>query len=566
MKIVETQYDVIVIGSGGAGLKAALTAVDKGAKTLILTKGEPQRSGGTLSAHYSFCAAPSDSSTGDSAEQFADDIIRSSEGISDPSLVRVLSEKAIDAIKYAEELGVKFDRTEDGKEHHLGWLAGHTFARAFHVGNVVGRDLTRVLLRKLQKQQVEIESFTQVLKLHVENGIYKGLFAYHYATDEVLYYSSKAVIIATGGGSQLYELNTNPVEATGDGYSLALEAGIELLDMEFVQFYPTVLVSPRGTRGLMFNSGIVIPRGARMKNSHGVDFWDQYKVGELKQATRDLMSKVMAAEIEAGNGTEQGGLLVDASMVDTKDIPHLQQQLLVDLGLDESAKQYEVSPGAHYFMGGIRIDSQAATSIQGIYAAGECTGGLHGANRLAGNALSENQVFGAIAGVQAANYAIKENKENHSPLAASLEDEFMKQFHLRWGFLYRSRKQEESSSISVFELTKQLKRTMQRFVGVNRTEQQLLQALSELQRIEAALQNELVLPYDSMTYYRERMKCIELSHMLHTAQAIVYSALERRESRGAHNRVDYPGKSEHFQASIAVRASNGKWSHEMITR
>lgn len=566
MKIVETLYDVIIVGSGGAGLKAALSAIDKGAKTLLITKGEPQRSGGTLSAHYSFCAVPPVSEVGDSAQQFADDIIRSSEGISDPSLVRVLSEQAMDAIAYAEQLGVKFDRTADGNNYQLGWLAGHTHARAFHVGNVVGRDLTRVLLRRLNKTNAEIHPFTQVLQLHVEDGQYKGLYAYHYATDELLYYRSKSVVIATGGGSQLYELNTNPVEATGDGYSLALQAGIEVLDMEFVQFYPTVLVSPQGTRGLMFNSGIVIPKGARIKNKHGVDFWDQYQVGELKQATRDLMSKIMAAEINAGNGTDEGGLIVDASMVDAKDIPQLQQQLLTDLGLDGEAMQYEVAPGAHYFMGGIKINEQGAASIQGVYAAGECTGGLHGANRLAGNALSENQVFGAIAGAGAAEYALASNKNNNiQERIPSLEDEHMKQFHLRWGFLHRQ-SSDSKADITIMELTRQLKQTMQRYVGVNRNEQQLQLALSELERIEQLLREQIVLPIQSMPYYRERIKCIELSHMLYTAKAIIYGALERRESRGAHNRTDYPVKQEQYEASIVLKLVDHQWTHTIIHR
>lgn len=643
MKKVETVYDVIVIGSGGAGLKAALASAEKGAKVLVLTKGEPQRSGGTLSAHYSFCAVPPVSSAGDTPEQFAEDIIRSSEGISDPSLVRVLTEQAYDAIAYAEALGVKFDRTEEGDEHHLGWLAGHTHARAFHAGNVVGRDLTRVLMRRLTKQQVDIQAFTQVLQLHVDQGLYKGLFAYHLPTDELRYYTSKAVIIATGGGSQLYELNTNPVEATGDGYSLALQAGLELVDMEFVQFYPTVLVAPKGTRGLMFNSGIVIPRGATIKNARGEDVWERNEAGDLKQATRDTMSRVMAAEIAAGYGTEQGGLIVDASAVDDSDLPQLQQQLLTDLGVDGASKRYEVAPGAHYFMGGIHIDPQAGTSVSGVFAAGECTGGLHGANRLAGNALSENQVFGAIAGYEAAEYALSQQGSGPLSLKAKIAGQgdgsdvdqsersivqqyegslaaAFSQFQARWGFVFdqpqtaigskvrsadgegnegrsddgegasgndeggrgNSQVYEDGAHVgdkpihkqshkegNIVAWTKQLKSLMQRDVGVNRSEERLRLAFEQCEEIEAALCSQFAVTHPSLPYNRERMKAIELRHMLLVAKAVIYGALERRESRGAHNRADAPGKQPEYQASIAVTFTSDSprpWSHTLIAR
>lgn len=653
MKKVETVYDVIVVGSGGAGLRAALASAEKGAKVLVLTKGEPQRSGGTLSAHYSFCAVPPASPAGDTPEQFAKDIIRSSEGISDPSLVRVLTEQAYDAIVYAEALGVKFDRTEEGG-HHLGWLAGHTHARAFHAGNVVGRDLTRVLMRRLTKQQVDIQAFTQVLQLHVDQGLYKGLFAYHLPTDEVRYYTSKAVIIATGGGSQLYELNTNPVEATGDGYSLALQAGLELVDMEFVQFYPTVLVAPKGTRGLMFNSGIVIPRGATIQNACGEDVWERNEAGDLKQATRDTMSRVMAAEIAAGYGTEQGGLIVDASAVDDSELPQLQQQLLTDLGVDGASKQYEVAPGAHYFMGGIRIDTRSGTSVPGIFAAGECTGGLHGANRLAGNALSENQVFGAIAGYEAAEYALSRHgaglvgpnveaadrgagsmvgpiagniagrndgdiveqsdggiagrsdgsivEQSNRSIAVQNDRSFteqrdgnfaaaLDQFQAHWGFVFAQRQtaagNEGTSDNSqgnvgdkqlnkhvhmpghIVAWTKQLKGLMQRDVGVNRSEDRLRLAFKECEEIEAALCSRFAVTHPNLPYNRERMKAIELRHMLLVAKAIIYGALERRESRGAHNRADAPDKQPKYQASIAVSYSSDSprpWSHTLIAR
>ena len=566
MRIEETRYDVIVIGSGGAGLKAALASIDKGARTLILTKGEPQRSGGTLSAHYSFCAAPPHSAVGDSTEQFAQDIIRSSEGISDPKLVDILTARAYEAIEYAAQLGVRFDRAEDGSDYDLGWLAGHTHARAFHVGNVVGRELTRVLLRRLNKLQAEIHAFTQVLQLHIVNGQYKGVFAYHYPTGEIIYYSSRSVVIATGGGAQVYELNTNPTEATGDGYSLAMMAGIELLDMEFVQFYPTVLVAPKGTRGLMFNSGIVIPRGARLKNAHGEDFWDRYQSGELKQATRDMMSRIMAAEIGAGNATDNGGLIVDAAMVDDKDIPQLQQQLLTDLGLDASSKKYEAAPGAHYFMGGIRIDEHAAATLPGVFAAGECSGGIHGANRLAGNALSENQVFGAIAGEQAAHYAMdaRHVEADYSP-SADLDSESLEWYKRQWNFLIQPSTGQEPQ-VTAIHLIEQLRSVMQRNVGVNRDEEGLARAKIELQAIEDKLRHKLTIQHATKGYNRERIKTIDLFHMLNTSKMIVYGAMERRESRGAHNRLDYPNKQESFKASIALRMSNDRLSHIEITR
>lgn len=563
MRIVDTQFDVIIIGSGGAGLKAALSSVDKGAKTLVLTKGEPQRSGGTLSAHYSFCAVPPNSNVNDSPAQFAADIIKSSEQISDPILVEKLATEAYEAIQYAEQLGVKFDREKDSQDYDLGWLAGHKYARAFHVGNVVGRDLVRVLLKKLQKSDhISIKGFTQALMLHIEDGQYRGVYAYDYEADEVCYYSSKSIVIATGGGSQVYELNTNPLEATGDGYSLALEAGAELVDMEFVQFYPTVLVAPKGTRGLMFNSGIVIPQGARLINAHGHDFWDDYKVGELKHATRDTMSRIIATELAKGNGTANGGIYIDATNVANEAIPQLQQKLLVDLGVGTDEKKYEVAPGAHYFMGGIKIDTDAATTIKGMFAAGECTGGLHGANRLAGNALSENQVFGKTAGESAADYAFKEAEKK---AAATDHDLFLQQFSFMFPTQLAHNSNANAEFTTVPQLIKALQKTMQQYVGVNRTEQELTLALKEIENIELQ-QRAISFGEHQVAFNRKKIKAIDLYHMIHTAKAIIYSALSRKESRGAHQRLDFPQKHDDFNASICVKQKQRQLVTHLIRR
>jgi len=550
LQISRERYDVVIIGSGGAGLRAALAAAEQGARPVVITKGQPQWSGGTLSAHYSFCAVLPTAIPGDSPEVFANDIMRSGEGISDPELVNVLAEKAGDAVAYAQSLGVKFDPAEEGgTTPHLGWLAGHTYARAVHVGNAVGRELIRVLLKAVRRAQIPIHAFTSATDLIVEDGMLKGVAAFHIPTGELRIYEAPAVIIAAGGGAQIYELNTNPMEATGDGYGIALRAGVELVDMEFVQHYPTVFVAPAGARGLMFNSGILIPKGARLLNRHGEDFWDKYGVGPLVEATRDVMSRVMSQEIAAGNGTDRGGLYISTRGIDPRELPQLQEKLLHDVGVAPDVQEREVAPGAHYFMGGLRIDVNAATSLSGLFAAGECTGGIHGANRLAGNALSENQVFGAIAGRNAAKWALRQEKN----LKAEARTEAsvlapVRELILRSGSTDRE-------AIHPSEGWKHVQSIMQRWVGATRTEAGLKQAIAALNALREEWENRVAARDASLPYNRDIGKALELRNMADTGWCVAQAALKRKESRGAHVRLDAPQSSAEWTCSLVIRMS-----------
>lgn len=553
MEMAREQYDVVIIGSGGAGLRAALAAAEQGARPVILTKGEPQRSGGTISAHYSFCAVLPNAEPGDSPEVFAADIIRSGEGIPDPRLVSVLAERAGEAVAFAQRLGVVFDPAEPGGSvPHLGWLAGHTHARAVHVGNAVGRELMRALLKAVKKAGIPIHPFTHATDLIVDGGMLRGVAAFHSPSGELRVYEAPAVIVATGGGSQIYELNTNPFEATGDGYGLAVRAGIELIDMEFVQHYPTVLVSPPGARGLMFNSGILIPKGARLLNRRGEDFWDRHGAGPLKEATRDVMSRVMSREIADGSGTDAGGLYISTRGMDPGEFPQMQQRLLEDVGVAGDAEQLEVAPGAHYFMGGLRIEPDAQTSMPGVFAAGECTGGIHGANRLAGNALSENQVFGAIAGRSAAAYALKH------PLPPPGPDD-----RLAWRKTLepvRSLLSRSGAPGAVKPQTgwAEVQSLMQRWAGATRTADGLERAEKRLSAMREELPAQVGARDASLVYNRDVGKALELRNMIDTGWSVAVSALERQESRGAHVRLDAPESGEEWACSLAVRLSGGK--------
>mgnify|MGYP001187772289 FL=1 len=566
MEVSREQYDVVIIGSGGAGLRAALAAAERGVRPVILTKGQPQWSGGTLSAHYSFCAVLPTAAFGDSPEVFARDILRSGEGISDPKLVRVLAERSGEAVAYAQRLGVKFDPAgDDPGVPHLGWLAGHTYPRAVHVGNAVGRELIRVLLKAVRKARIPIHAFTSATDLVVEDGELCGVAAYHIPSGELRIYEAPAVILATGGGSQIYELNTNPVEATGDGYGIALRAGAELMDMEFVQFYPTVFVTPAGARGLMFNSGILVPKGARLLNRFGEDFWDRYGAGPLKDATRDVMTRVMSQEIAAGGGTERGGLYITVRGLDPRELPQLQQKLLEDVGVDPNAQEHEVAPGAHYFMGGIRIDEEAATKLPGLYAAGECTGGIHGANRLAGNALSENQVFGAIAGQSAAQHALRQARRagqagQTGRLRADAKTAARVLEPVR-ELISRTRARAAGTTGDVMspgEGWQAVRSVMQRCVGATRTEEQLKEAIAVLEDLRDNGIRRLTGRDSALPYNRDISRALDLRNMIDTGWSVAVAALERRESRGAHVRLDAPERDEAWTCSLAVRLSNGQ--------
>lgn len=551
MEYTTFEYDVVVVGSGGAGLRAAIAAKEAGANPIILTKGSPQWSGGTLSAHYSFCAIIPDKVEGDSPEIFAKDILNSSEGIANPKLVEILTEQAGQAVSYASSLGVRFDTTEDDKTKiHLGWLAGHTYARALHVGNVVGRDLMRALLKRVKKLDIPIKPYTFATDLIVEENQCKGIVAYDMSLGELHYYKSPSVILATGGGSQVYDLNTNPTEATGDGYALAIRAGIPLVDMEFVQHYPTVLVSPHGARGLMFNSGILIPKGARLLNKHGEDFWDSYNVGPLKNATRDTMTFVMSQEVQKGYATENGGLWISTKGMNPEDFPQMQEKLLQELGIDENAERREIAPGAHYFMGGIQINEKTETSVLGIYAAGECTGGIHGANRLAGNAISENQVFGAIAGREAGNFALKTKVVEASKQAISRALSPLVTILQKAG---------KENGLSPVKIEKDLKVLMQQFVGATRDENGLSNAMALLTSLENKINNDMAPRTASKIFNRDIAKALDLRNLRDSAEAITVSARHRKESRGAHVRLDFNSKDVALQNSFAIKKQESNW-------
>lgn len=551
------RYDTVVIGSGGGGLRAALAAKEAGADVVILTKAEPSRSGGTLSAHYSFCTILPDPTPGDAPEVFAEDIMRSGEDISDPELVRVLTEQAYDAVRYLQGLGVKFDTVEKGADRlDLGWLAGHTYARAVHIGNSVGREVVRALLKKVRRCEIPVHPFVMCVDLMLQDGVLWGVLAVDMATGEPRIYQAPSVIMATGGGSQCFELNTNPFEATGDGYGMAYRVGAELIDMEFVQHYPTVLVDPLGARGLMFNSGILIPKGARLLNNDGEDFWDRYDVGPLKDATRDVMCRVMAQEIAAGNGTERGGLFMSTRGIDAGELPQMQQRLLSDVGLPEETSECEVAPGAHYFMGGLRIDVHTATSIPGLFAAGECAGGIHGANRLAGNALSENQVFGAIAGKMAAAYAARWPLPlGESPRPNEIEA-VLEPFASIAG---RAGTGERPQTY-----WKAVQSLMQHKVGATRTEEDLADALSLLRRLRDEVAERVGTRSADLRYNRDLARALELRNLVDTGISVARAALEREESRGAHLRLDYTQRRPEWTCSLIVRTRTEGDDEEIV--
>lgn len=545
MEIARERYDVLIIGSGGGGLRAALAAAAAGARVAVLTKGEPARSGGTLSAHWSFCAVLPEPAPGDSPEVFAADILRSGEQIPDPDLVAVLAERAAEAVAYAQSLGVRFDPVEKGSSRpHLGWLAGHSYPRALHVGNAVGREMIRVLLQAVGRAGVAVYPFTLATDLLVQDGVLAGALALDLRTGAVRLFEAPAVVLATGGGSQAYALNTNPFEATGDGYAMAYRAGVELVDMEFVQFYPTVLVWPPGARGLMFNSGILIPKGATLLNKDREEFWDRYQVGPLKAATRDLMCRVMSLEIAAGGGTAHGGLYMSVRGIDPRELPQMQHRLMADVGLPAEVEEREVAPGAHYFMGGLRIDTRAASSLPGLFAAGECAGGIHGANRLAGNALSENQVFGELAGRHAAAYA----KGHPLPAAVGSGPALARVLEPVQALLSRAGRGDGPR-----EYLSAVQSLMHGQVGPTRTEEGLAAAIAGLRRLREEVAVRLGPREAALPYNRDLARSLEVRNLIDTGLAIALAARERTESRGAHLRLDYPEQLPEWTCSLVLQ-------------
>jgi succinate dehydrogenase / fumarate reductase, flavoprotein subunit len=556
-------YDVLVIGAGGAGLRAAIEASVNGVSVGLICKSLLGKAH-TVMAEGGIAAALSNVDERDSWRVHFADTMRGGQYLNDWRMAELHAKEAPDRVRELEAWGALFDRTNDGRilQRNFG---GHKYPRLAHVGDRTGLEMIRTLQDHGIHQGIEVHMECTIINLLKNGEQVSGALGYEREKGQFKLFRAKAIVIATGGIGRAYKITSNSWEYTGDGHSLAYHAGAELMDMEFVQFHPTGMVWPPSVRGILVTEGVRgeggillnreqerfmfndIPELYRQQTADNEEEGWKYTQGD-KQAkrppellTRDHVARCIVREIREGRGSPHNGVYLDISWIKTKipnageyikkKLPSMYHQFKKLADIDITKEAMEVGPTTHYMMGGIRVnaDTQMST-VPGLFAAGEAAAGLHGANRLGGNSLSDLLVFGKRAGEFAARFA-KENGQG------SIDDREVASYAQRALEPF-----ERTAGENPFQVQYDLQEVMQNLVGIVRKEDELLKAMEELKKLHDRFNTVRVT--GNREYNTGWHTALDLKHLLTVSEAITRAAIERKESRGAHFREDYPQKDE----------------------
>jgi succinate dehydrogenase / fumarate reductase flavoprotein subunit len=444
-------------------------------------------------------------------------------------MAQIHAQEAPDRVRELEQWGALFDRTEDGRILQRAF-GGHSFKRLCHVGDRTGLEMIRTLQDRGVQLGFDVYMECTITRLLMDGNRVAGAFAYWRENGRFVVLKAKAVVLATGGIGKAYPVTSNSWEYTGDGMALAYEAGAELMDMEFVQFHPTGMVWPPGVQGLLVTEA-VRGEGGILRNRNGDRFMEKYDPQRMELSTRDVVARAIYTEVKEGRGTEHGGAFLDISHKPAeyvkRKLPSMYHQFLELADVDITKGPMEVGPTCHYMMGGVRVEAEtAATTLPGLFAAGEVAAGLHGANRLGGNSLSDLLVFGRRAGLAAAQFAKQHGTVSVEPSQIeAAEREALAPFE---------RKTQENP----YALHTDLQQTMQSLVGIFRTEEDLTAALEKIAELKERLKNLSIT--GSRMFNPGWHLCADLKSLLTVSEAVARCALARKESRGAHSRLDFP--------------------------
>jgi succinate dehydrogenase / fumarate reductase flavoprotein subunit len=521
------EHDVLVIGAGGAGLRAAIEALAQGASVGVVCKSLLGKAH-TVMAEGGIAAAMANVDPADSWKTHFRDTMRGGKMLNNWRMAQLHAQEAPDRVRELEQWGALFDRTESGAILQRAF-GGHTFKRLCHVGDRTGLELIRTLQDRGVQQGVDVYMECTVTRLLMDNGRFAGAFAYWRENGRFIVFKAKAVVIATGGIGKAWTVTSNSWEYTGDGMALAYAAGAELMDMEFVQFHPTGMVWPPGVQGILVTEA-VRGEGGILRNKLGERFMEKYDPKRMELSTRDVVARSIYTEVREGRGTEHGGAYLDISQKPAeyvkKKLPSMYHQFKKLADVDITKGPMEVGPTCHYVMGGIRVDAETGQStVPGIFAAGEAAAGLHGANRLGGNSLSDLLVFGRRAGLAAAAHAKKTtNATLENSQMQEAEKEALEPF--------------AHAGESPYAIHRDLQTVMQSLVGIYRTAEDLERAQTELQMLKARAA--LASVEGSRLFNPGWHLSQDLKSMLIVSEAVMKSATARTESRGAHSRIDFP--------------------------
>lgn len=533
-------YDVIVIGAGGAGLRAAIEASARGASVGLVCKSLLGKAH-TVMAEGGIAAALANVDHQDNWKTHFRDTMLGGKMLNNWRMAQIHAQEAPDRVMELQEWGALFDRTKDGKILQRAF-GGHTYKRLCHVGDRTGLEMIRTLQDKGVHSGIDVYMECTITKLLKDGERIAGAFGYWRETGRFIIFKSKAVVLATGGIGKAYKITSNSWEYTGDGHALAYEAGAELIDMEFVQFHPTGMVWPPGVKGLLVTEA-VRGEGGILRNSKGERFMERYDPKRMELSTRDIVARSIYTEVKEGRGSPHGGAFLDISHKGAdfikRKLPSMYHQFLELADVDITQVPMEVGPTVHYIMGGVRVDAErGASTVPGLFAAGEVAGGMHGANRLGGNSLSDLLVFGRRAGLGAAEYA---KEISDSSLRINDEEVEIAAKGLLQPF-------ENTDGVNPYSVHQSLQDTMQNYFGVFRVEDGLKEGLVELERLKAHLTHLKI--EGSRLYNPGWHLCRDLRSMFIVSEAIAKSALQRKESRGAHSRVDYPDTDNSYWGKV----------------
>jgi len=538
--------NVLVIGSGAAGLRAAIAAHQAGSDVVVVGK-RSRKDAHTVLAAGGINAALGTVDPEDSWQQHFADTLREGYFLSDPRVVEIMAREAPQAVQELAEWGAPFARRPDGTLDQR-FFGAHRWRRTCYAGDYTGRAMQFTLADKVDELGIPVVEDQYITRLLVArdgsgHGTCFGAYGFDLQSGQRTVFQADAVVLAAGGHTRLWRRSSSRRdENTGDGMALALEAGCALADMELVQFHPTGMVVPEEWAGTLVTEA-VRGEGGHLKNRDGERFMARYDAERMELSTRDRVALANYTEIAEGRGTEHGGVFLDISHIgkDTilEKLPRMYRQFLESSMLDISRQPMEVAPTAHYSMGGVVVDPEThATEVEGLYAAGEVTAGLHGANRLGGNSLAETVIFGRRAGAAAAAHseALAVQLRSRQVVRAAAED------------LDETLREGEEFARPV---QRALRDTMWEHCGVVRTEDGLKQGLDRLAELRERARTVDVRP--TSEGWGDLAHALDLRASLLTAEASLLGAVERRETRGAHNRSDYPALDPALQRNLVVR-------------
>jgi len=550
-------YDVLVIGAGGAGLRAAIEASAQKARVALVCKSLLGKAH-TVMAEGGAAAALGNVMEEDNWRVHFRDTMRGGKMHNNWRMAQIHAQEAPDRIRELEAWGALFDRTPDGRINQRPF-GGHTYSRLAHVGDRTGLEMIRVLQDKAVHAGLDVHMECTIVRLFVGGGRVAGALGYLRETGRFVLFRTGAIVLATGGIGKAWQITSNSWEYTGDGHALAYEAGAELIDMEFVQFHPTGMVWPPGVRGILVTEG-VRGEGGVLKNAAGERFMfrympdmfkgdfadteaeaDAWVKGDRKKnrrppelLTRDVVAKAIVKEIQEGRGSPHGGVFLDIASKQSPDyikqkLPSMYHQFKELAHVDITTDAMEIGPTTHYVMGGVKVDAETQEStVAGLFAVGEVGGGMHGANRLGGNSLSDLLVFGRRAGLHAAAKRGAPPSIPDAEVEATMRDALAPFEH--------------EGGENPFAVQSALQAVMQRNAGIIRDKSGLETALTELEKLKGRARKVGIT--GSREYNPGWHTAMDLRSLLVVSEATARAALERTESRGAHTRSDYPDSDE----------------------